>query len=495
MEEKRSLYDLIREAAKDGTLPRNFSLPDIPDSKIRFADGAMDGIGIYHMGAPEITDEIREGIKAAVDACSQRNVERAEELFLALSGKISAIRAIDELQAYIIENKDRLNAPDMYDCAAKLMVNSDQRECVKFGMSILELFSIEGNKPLANAVEMLGQCNEFTIFSVFIMSHWKDANERIFALARQVHGWGRIHAIERLEPDTDEIRRWLLREGVENDVVPAYSALTVWEKSGAKALLHSEDISDEDFSAIARVIDALLDEGPCAGISAVENHEQIIPEFLNKAGKRTLSIADYVIIRNIRGNFEEDAAVTELCRDILGSESCRAYVKDHLSEPEIFPLAEELGIEFGAEAMRLLETDFTGNFFLCKYLMSDEYRAKTIDLFRGNIPQDELKTASADDLIGRYFKAQNLLDCIVRELANYPLEGVDLAETALQCPRAGLRNNALSVFRSWVNIRKAPLETLLPETYSLISRLSETETDYTVSDNMRKLLDGEIDGK
>ena len=32
-----------------------------------------------------------------------------------------------------------------------------------------------------------------------------------------------------IEPENDEIRRWLLLNGVDNDVVPAYSAMRVFE--------------------------------------------------------------------------------------------------------------------------------------------------------------------------------------------------------------------------------------------------------------------------
>ena len=48
-----------------------------------------------------------------------------------------------------------------------------------------------------------------------------------------------------VEPDTEEIRRWLLLEGTENDVMAAYSALTVWEKCGAEELLKGRPAPEE----------------------------------------------------------------------------------------------------------------------------------------------------------------------------------------------------------------------------------------------------------
>lgn len=492
----KSLYDIIAEAYKDGALPRDFSLPEEENSNgLCFADGAKDGIALYHMGAPEITDEIRAGIKNAVDAASNRDIEHAEELFRSLSEKISAIRAIDELQSFIIDNRDSLNAPDLYDCAARLMVNSSNRECVKFGMSILELFNIEDNKTLANAVEQIGHCNEFTIFSVFIMSRWNDGNEHIFHLAQNVHGWGRIHAIEHLEPETDEIKSWLLREGVNNEVLPAYSAIPCWEKSGAAELLHNPNLSNEDFKAILNLIDALLDEGPCAGISAIENSEELVVALLNLSKTHKLSVREYEIIRNIRIHFEEDnSEITALCNEILSSAECRQCVEAAIKEGKAIPIAKELGIDFKDDVLHLLEMDFSKHYMLCEYVMDDSYRARTIDIFRDKLPFDRLLEAEyGAPLIGNDFQIHNQLNIIVQELKDYPLEGTDLIEFCLKCGPVRDRYIAMRTLQNWVNLRQTPLETLLPETFYIVQGKLRIEPDDKIREKMENLIAGKID--
>lgn len=498
MDKSKSLYEIIFEAYKDGELPRDFSLPDEKNSSgLRFADGAMDGISLYHIGAPQITDEIRESIKSAVDAASHRDIEHAEELFRVLGEKIPAIRAIDELQSYIIENKDSLNAPDLYDCAARLMVTSSDRECVKFGMSMLELFNIEDNKTLTSAVELLGQCNEFTIFSVFIMSRWKDANERIFALAQRVHGWGRIHAVERLEPKTDEIKSWLLREGVNNDVLPVYSALPCWEKSDAETLLQNNDISDEDFTAIGKILSEMMDEGPCKGISALENGEEIIIDFLNKSKARTLSIDDYITVLYIYDTCEcneyDNPKITSLCNEILDTERCRELVRTAVKNDDVskgaIDLAHKLRIDCKDDLMRLLENDFDNKTYLCHQLMDDDHHAKTIEIFRSHLPFESLLDAANEDNAVLHGK----LYAIVQNLANYPLEGTDLIEFCLKCSPVRDRIIALNTLQNWVNLRQTPLETLLPETFHIIQRSIRIEPDNNVRRKMENLLNGEID--
>ena len=63
----------------------------------------------------------------------------------------------------------------------------------------------------------------------------------ILELAKKVRGWGRIHCVDFIEPENDEIKEWLLLNGVDNDVVPAYSALRVFEKAES-----GYELSDED---------------------------------------------------------------------------------------------------------------------------------------------------------------------------------------------------------------------------------------------------------
>ncbi len=62
---KKPVFEIIADyldslSIPDGevvSLGRDFSLPQEETDGMKFADGAWDGISIYHMGAPEITEE------------------------------------------------------------------------------------------------------------------------------------------------------------------------------------------------------------------------------------------------------------------------------------------------------------------------------------------------------------------------------------------------------------------------------------------------------
>lgn len=487
----QSLYDIIKSAVKDSALPDSFSLPRDPSVKVPFADGAYDGIALYHMGASKMSDEAKELMIKAVQTASNGDIEAAEHLFAELGKTERAIRLIDEFQDYIIANRDSIPAGELYKFAMYAVTKSCDTECVKFGLSILELLNIRDNEEIKAIVTVLGLSEEFTLFSVFVMLGWSDGNEKIAYLARMTHGWGRIHAIERLKPDTEEIRRWLLHEGVHNTVQPAYSALTCWNKSGAAELLRSScKLSDEDFKALRDLIDALLDEGPCAGISAVENSEETLELFLNKASGRELNADDYAVIRNIRNYDGENGKIAALCGGILNTEKCRECVFNAVKNGELIELAADLGLDFKDEVLRLIESDFDERAHLCRYLMDDsEYRAKTVEIFREKLPLDKMKAAPSNELcFSKEFQSEKNLVFLIQELKDCPLEGADLVEASLRCAPIHNRNMALRVLDSWVNITQKPLKELLPEIYTLLKELIEIEVNGSAKETMSKLI-------
>ena len=316
-----SLYKYISSAVIDGHLPEDFSLLQIiNDNEPGWMDGALDGVCIFHTMFSDMSDEERTLMIKAVNAASEANIEMADKLFLELGQKKRAITIIDELQSYIIENKDTLSANNLYGHAVHLVTESADTECVKFGLSLLELFDIENNKKLKNVIQTLGLSDEFSIFAIFIMLKWENGNNEVFHLAQKLHGWGRIHAVERIEPETDEIKKWLLKDGVHNTIMPAYSALVCWQKSDAESVLKS-NLSREDFSGIRDIIGGLLDEGPVPGISQIENENEIITTFLNKAMSMKPDTTDCEVIQNILTHYEGDdnnsPDIVDLCKKII----------------------------------------------------------------------------------------------------------------------------------------------------------------------------------
>ena len=299
-----SLTELIYNSKNaDGMLPESFSLPDdTEEGKPRFADGAMDGIMIYHMGHTPLTDEEKNELVGLLKLAGEGKFDEAEGGFALFCGKHRVVSIIDDIQRCIVDNQDSLDPNNMYRFAINLLTKSGDKECLKVGLSILELFDAYEDKNLADVIRTVGLSDEFTIFSVFNMRNWPDAEKEILELAKKVRGWGRIHCVDFISADDEETRKWLLFNGVDNDVVAAYSAMPVYEKSGMEELIGKESLSYEEIHAILTVADALLDEGPVNGISAFDEPE----DFLNRIIKRTeadypFSEDDLKIIEALKG--------------------------------------------------------------------------------------------------------------------------------------------------------------------------------------------------
>ena len=345
-----ALFEYIASAAVNGELPEDFSLPGLTDdeNELKWADGALDGVTMYHMTIPEITKDDRTLISDAVRAADMRDYDLADSLFKMLGRHLQAIVVIDDLQSYIIDNQSKLNAKNLFEYAMHLLFESDNRECVKFGLSLLELFKTDDKNDLKKSIRTIGLSDEFALFAIFVMLKWKDGNREIWELAKKIHGWGRIHAIERIEPDSEEIRHWILMEGVHNDVMPAYSALTCWNKSGAEEILRG-DPTKEEFSAIGDIITGLLDEGPVAGISAIGNYDEILSVFLDDARNMELTLEDceviYGILEYYRETVSDKCPIAVQCRTLLHTYHARCLIIDAVKQGKCLEMATGTGVD------------------------------------------------------------------------------------------------------------------------------------------------------
>lgn len=500
--EPLSLFQYISDAVVDGDLPDGFSLPRLTDKEdeIAWADGAWDGVSIYHMGFDKPSEKSRDLMEKAVQAASDGDFDDADALFIELGRIMSATSGIDAIQNFIIDNSDELNPENVFDYAYHSVVDSTDRECVKYGLSLLELFDTDSSDDLKDVVRTIGLSDEFTIFAIYVMWHWENGNDEVFELAKKVHGWGRIHAVERIEPETDEIRHWMLVDGVHNQVLPAYSALTCWQKSDAAALLHG-NLTREEFSGIRDIIGGLLDEGPVPGISEIENGDDHILLFLDKARNLASDIDDYEAIRSIRIHFEDEETsnpeIVTLCNELLSSDKCRDAVMKAVSEGNSVPLAAELGIDYKEDVLNALESSFEDRPYLCKPLMDDtDYRARVLELFQQRLPLDEMKCGPGTTLgLGRKYRKELALEYLMQELRDFPLEGQDFVKTGLQCAPIKTRNGALYVIEEWVSAKKIPLSQLLPEFQELLIKLSGIEPNADVKQRMESLIAGNISFK
>jgi hypothetical protein len=108
--------------------------------------------------------------------------------------------------------------------------------------------------------------------------------------------------------------------GTDNDVMPAYTSITAWEKAGVNYFLEGT-LTPEEFNAVSFILEALLDEGPADGISLIGDLERFLNLYLDQAEKQPLDANDRETIRSLRDwTSEEDEDLTTVCKrceDIL----------------------------------------------------------------------------------------------------------------------------------------------------------------------------------
>lgn len=321
----KSIYQNIIEHVENGVLRSDFSIENI-DNGIPYAPGAIDGIYMYHMAHPGLNAQTAKDMIIAIKTAAGKDFVKADELFFDLTEKKRAIQLVDPLLQYIDRHIESLDADYLFRCALHLILHSTHIECVKIGLEILELYRY-GDK-ICEVVRRLGCYDEFTIFSCWNMRKWEHGNDEIFTLAQKVEGWGRIHAVDLLEPSNNEIRQWLLMEGTKNTVLNSYSSLTCWTKSQAEKILFNHPVQKE-FEGITTLIEGMLDEGPVKGISGVENAQQILLHYLTISSNYEHSTRFYKLVMSIKTWAENQyPSITEACDDILHSPEYNQYVQN-----------------------------------------------------------------------------------------------------------------------------------------------------------------------
>ncbi|MBQ7703188.1 MAG: hypothetical protein IJT40_02315 [Firmicutes bacterium] len=494
-----SIYEYISSHVVDGSLPQGFELPSLTQApnEIRWADGALDGVSMYHMGIPEMGEEDRALMEEAVRIAGNGDYNRAEQLFTELGGRMQALFVIDDLQHFIVDNQKALNPNNIFGCARHLITESDNRKCVKFGLSMLELFEMDRREDIKEKVRTLGLSDEFTLFAVFVMSKWQNGNDEIFKLAQKVRGWGRIHAVERLEPETEEIRRWLLTEGCDNDVMSPYSALTCWQKSGAEEIL-KRGPKREELTGLLKIFDGLVDEGPVAGISQIEDIDGHVNLLLDVAEGKELTIDDYEVYYHIWRMYREDGfeenQVGMRLKKLLLTYDCRWKLIEALKNGWDYDMATDTGVDVKPYALEALRADAVKHAHLCMYTMDEaDQRAETLKIFKAALPLEEMKTLPEDSLgLSEDFAQTTALEFLMQELRHWPMEGIEFVETGLQSAPVRTRNGALQVLELWVEAEGNALAEIFPDMWILLTKLRDIEPVDEMKAKMDRLIEGEV---
>ena len=478
-----SIYELIKSSIQsDGSLPENFSLPQEETDEISWADGAMDGVFLYHTARNE--DSI-EPLKNILFQISEGKFEEAHNNLNNSDFSIVSVRM--PLLDWIIQEKKQINANNLYEFTISQLKTSKNKESIKFSLAVLLLMGVEKDVKAMEIIKTLALSDEFTLFCLDIISRLENSNEEIFEIAKKVKGWGRVHSISYLESTNDEIKDWLLEEGCHNEIDSAYTALTCAKKINLLELLDEENISNKKFNDISYLITALLDEGPASGISSLENKEMLIERYLKKAKYLSSTENDYRAVMMIKEYIKDDEKISnnfiKICNEILNSERTVNNIKELMKKGYSYDIAKYIKIDIEPYALEYLQSNLLKNPYIIYDISKKENMEKLVLLVEKRLPLEKMKGSPTDKINFKY-EEFTVLDVAVRTLENFEGIGKNLIIYALNSPYLNVRYGAANTLGKWRDMGYIFPDEIIEN----IENLEKIEVDGELKEKLNKLV-------
>ncbi|WP_054955371.1 hypothetical protein [Paenibacillus dakarensis] len=338
-----------------------------------------------------------------------------------------------------------------------LLEHAAHREVVKFALTVLGCTNCEDYKE---RLVPIGLHEEFTSYVIFALRNGtREGNHYIWQLAQSVHGWGRMAAVEQLEPATPEIKHWLLTKGCENSLMNGHIAYTCAVKGELASALYQETISKELYDGAGLIIQELLDETEEKAVDDYLFENAILYRFVSHACTHCDSLDDFYPLLKI-AQFLADEEVWEEQADDAWKQGERRVVQK-LLEPLIHDSkwprlsVEALQHDFHEKALEIAsfyQLDIISQLFklLERYpanseiyfaIMDTQNRQHIIRLCEFAEQHLTLSDLSDDE--------EDCLRFIVGDLHDHEDVGLPLILAALESDIGVLQYQALSVLQEW----------------------------------------------
>lgn len=469
----------------------------------------MDGVTTHHMGQRDHEKTVNRTVDLVFAYSRQPTVKNKAAVYNHIMAE-QVVSIIDPvIEALVGESSIRQER--LYELARSFVVESPDREPVKFGIALLGLFRQPADKQL---FQILGRHEEFTLFcAVAIANSTEDADEALWALARNVNGWGRIHAVERLaRTENPEIKRWLLCEGFRNSVMYEYLAATCARGGDLLAAVSENPVEPEVLNAAGEIIQALISGGPSEGIDDYEDAQPVIEGYLQHMATSAETVADFLSVNSVRGFLEEDdsrwaarydagwtvesrARLRSLCDSIIGRPEWAGRVRADLAsqdEAEFAQAAEAakaLGISTWDVHWRRLRENATdsGRWYPVMMLCDENRIAEVIEFAESRLDLSAIATGAGNELVGMGcgFEPHNCLQFVLQDLGRFPRRGAKLIDAGLKSPVVRNRNTAAGVLAAWSRDKWSD------ELGRSLQQAAECEPNEGVRKRMRQALSGE----
>lgn len=445
-------------------------LPDArPDStRLAFVGGGEDalvrrtpdGDGVVPPSGAELASHLEHLLSALVPGLSGDKLKGLHDLLTACS----PIDVADDLSTEV--RRRGLPSDGLRRVGRQLAEHGTHRAPVKIGLVLLGLGGDIRDREL---LLLLGTLDELTLYAAIALHRSQpDGDLAVHALAQQVAGWGRIHAVRTLR-DTKEpsIRAWLLREGFRNAIMDEYLAHLAATTGDLHGALNHPHVDTPLLNGGGGILAAMADGqgGPAPGLAEYSHAVPVLHRYADLVHARTPTIAMLRDLISITMFFRHPpqelpwrpadiACLTARYEGLLHEPRWRALVLDHLADPQrphfhlALQPAEALGLSPTAQCLAHLETgpsllDPTWAHALCN---SDRrHVAHILDLAERRLATTPRPERDHALLLFAHF------------LRRHPEHGWPLLRSALTSSTPEARRTALTTLAGW------PADTLTQE--------------------------------
>ena len=491
-------------ASGRGPLPAGGEpLPDERDygpDEVRFAPGVQDAV----IADTEAGQGPIAAAAALLELLKAPPTGSAMQAVLDRLGELSGPDDVDRLLTSVADGKP--SRERLATTARWLCLNGTTRQVVKAGIALL---GVSGTEDDAELIIRLGLLEELTLYALVALQNLVAEPERlIFDLGQQVSGWGRIHAVERLrETSDDEIRRWLLYGGYENDVMIEYTAFVAATTGGLRHALETSAQDDDDLLDHAgAILYALCLGGPAESLSDYTDSAVVLADYLDRLDRAEATVTrlhQLVRVNLYLGDDEDenlhiDPAARERLQDhasaILGKKDWVDLVRTTLESDDLQVVSSVLTVAGWVEVptepvlWKWLRREPLASFLW--YLLADDATREDAQALSEAaaelLPMERLASGPERNLgFGADYEADECLGYVVQGLKDHPGEGWPIIATALRNRVTRNRNLAVRVLVRW------PRQQWPQKAEPLLQEAFWTEPD----ENVRALIRGAIDGQ
>lgn len=339
--DRQAIYDHVVAHVQPTGLADGWELlPDDTDffaGGTRWAPGSLDGPAENHPPAEEDPAETAAWLSGQLVSLLREMGQEKVDAFYATVKASTTLDYVDELVELFLADASVAELERLHRFASWLATKSSDREPVKLAIALLGIAD-GGDRPATmEMVRTLGRHDELTLFAAFSLVNLAEVPDiALWELARQVHGWGRIHLVERLADMTvnDDIMDWMLREGYRNDVLYEYLAHICATAGGLDDALADEEVDDALLEGAGDILRTLIDGigGPAEGMDEYEEGAVAASLYLEHVLEHEGTVTQLLAVQAIKRYLEDTDADWEAQATMGWSEDARESLAESVAE-------------------------------------------------------------------------------------------------------------------------------------------------------------------